>query len=98
MKTLHALIAAAFIAGSSAASAVEPIALNDTELDGVTAGAQIIFVGNAAALANAASIGALAVSATTTGTTVGATAIDVSPIAHIAFGGAAAIATSNSAN
>ena len=91
MKTLHTLIAAAFIAGSSAASAVEPIALNDAELDGVTAGANVLLLVNAGALASAASVGALAVSATST-------AIDVNPFLHIAVGSVVAEATSVSAN
>lgn len=98
MKTLHTLIAAAFIAGSSAASAVEPIALNDAELDGVTAGANVLLLVNAGALASAASVGALAVSATSTGTAATATAIDVNPFLHIAVGSVVAEATSVSAN
>lgn len=98
MKTLHTLIAAAFIAGSSAASAVEPVALNDAELDGVTAGAQVLIVVGAGAAASAASVGALAVSATQTGTNATAVAIDIDPFTHVAVGSAVAQAASVSAN
>ena len=38
MKISHALIGAAFLAGSSAIASAEPVALNNAELDGVTAG------------------------------------------------------------
>ena len=53
MKMLHTLIGAALIAGSSAVSASEPIALNNAELDGVTAGVnvQLILGGTAVAFA-----------------------------------------------
>lgn len=98
MKTLHTLIAAALIAGSSAASAAEPVALNDAELDGVTAGAQVLIIVGGVATADALSAGPLAVSATTTNTGATATAIDLGGFAHIVVGGAAASATSLSAN
>lgn len=55
MKTLHTLIGAALIAGASAvavAESVEPIALNNAELDGVTAGLSFVFL-NANAEAHA---------------------------------------------
>ncbi|SFM21379.1 hypothetical protein [Nitrosomonas communis] len=100
MKMLHVLIAAAFIAVSSAALATEPepIALNDAQLDGLTAGAQVLLVVGGTAQASAASVGPLAVSAATTGTGATATAVDTGLFTHVAGGGSAATATSLSAN
>lgn len=67
MKTLKTLVGAALIAVSSAALAVEPvepIALNDAELDGVTAGIFSIGFGNSVAVAGASAAGLVALTAT----------------------------------
>lgn len=98
MKTLHTLIAAALIAGSSAASAAEPVALNDAELDGVTAGANVLIVLGATAVAGATSVGPLAASLAETGTLTAGAAVDTGPFTHIAVGAAVAAANSVSAN
>lgn len=102
MKTLHALIAAAFIAGSSAVLAAEPelVTLNDAELDGLTAGtANVLLVLGGTAQAAATSIApGLTVSATQTGAGATATVVETGPLTHTATGGSAAASTSVSAN
>ena len=87
MKMLHTLIGAALIAGSSAVSASEPIALNNAELDGVTAGVNVsLNVGGfAAAFAEGAGIFGV-ISATETFTDAVAQAEQTGLFTHNAFG------------
>jgi hypothetical protein len=91
MKMLHTLIGAALIAGSSAVSAGGPVALNDTELDGVTAGANVLISSSAFAQAFAQ---AIEVSATLTETDSNADVTATGLLTHDAFGASFARASS----
>jgi hypothetical protein len=99
MKTLYTLVGAALIAGSSAiavAEPVEPIALNNAELDGVTAGLTFVFL-NANAVASAEGEGLFVLNNTTTSAGAGALVFEnfFGPL-DFAFGGTAAESSSSS--
>ena len=94
MKMLHTLIGAALIVGSSAVSADEPIALNDAELDGVTAGLNVLIIADGFAFANALALGNLAVSATATETNAFSEVQATGVLTHDAIGGSFAAAAS----
>ena len=87
MKMLHTLIGAALIAGSSAVSASEPIALNNAELDGITAGVNVSIAVGGFASAFAETLATFgAVSATETFTDAVSEVQQTGLFTHNAFG------------
>lgn len=99
MKTLHTLIGAAFIAGASAvavAEPVEPIALNEAELDGVTAGLTFLFL-DASAYASAEGVGTIVFNHTETEAGAGGVVVEnaFGPFDY-AYGGSGSSSSSSS--
>ena len=97
MKTLHTLIGAAFIAGASAvavAEPVEPIALNNAELDGVTAGLSFVFL-DSYAQASAEGEGTFVLNHTNTDSGAGGVVIEFGPF-DLTFGETFAESSSSS--